>query len=167
MENIFSPKQLRQEYFTKFFPYNEELAGIVDIKQTAANKKKETNHNFLKNTVSQNMHIYLVEYLLAFSRAWFNRNDFSVLDWGCGKCQVSYLLKKKGVAVASCDIETTEHTDSVFGQYTPNDKASLVEINRILKTNGLFFCFWLPYKYSWRTKILYMKGNYYHDHVSG
>jgi SAM-dependent methyltransferase len=150
----------------------------------------------------QNMHIYLVEYLLAFSRRWFAKNDVSVLDWGCGKCQVSYLLKKRNVDVVSCDIETT-HADSSFGQYTPiadfakipvvplkhpyllpfdretfdvvlsfgvlehvpDDKHSLIEINRILKPKGLFFCFWLPYKYSWKQKREYLKGSHYHDRL--
>jgi SAM-dependent methyltransferase len=49
-------------------------------------------------------------------------------------------------------------------EHVPNDKQSLMEINRILKPNGLFFCFYLPYKYSWRSKIIYMKGSRYHDH---
>ena len=151
----------------------------------------------------QNMHIYLVEYVLAFSKKWFNKNNFTILDWGCGKCQVSYLLKKRNADVLSCDIETAKHVDSAFGQYTPiaefakinvvplkheyilpfnnetfevvlsfgvlehvpNDKQSLVEINRILKPNGLFFCFWLPYKYSWKQKREYLKGSHYHDRL--
>ena len=202
-ETLFSPKKLRMDFFSKFFPYDEELANIIDIKQTAGIKKKEENHSFLKKPMWQNMHIYLVEYLLAFSRKWFNRNDLSILDWGCGKCHVSYLLKKRNVDVASCDIETTEHVDSAFGQYTPiadfakinviplrheyllpfdnetfdvvlsfgvlehvpSDTQSLAEINRILKPNGLFFCFWLPYKYSWKQKREQLKGGHYHNRL--
>ena len=34
-----------------------------------------------------------------------------------------------------------------------------------MKPNGLFFCFWLPYKYSWKEKREYLKGNYYHDRL--
>jgi SAM-dependent methyltransferase len=200
---IHAAVKLREEYFSKYFPYDDELAKIVDIKQTSELKKPEKNHDFLKDPLVQNMHIYLVEYLLAFSRRWFNKNDFSILDWGCGKCQVSYFLKKKNVDVMSCDIETMAHTDSAFGQYTPiadfakihviplkheynlpftdecfdvvlsfgvlehvpNDKQSLIEINRILKPNGLFFCFWLPYKYSWRQKREQLKGSHYHDRL--
>jgi SAM-dependent methyltransferase len=151
----------------------------------------------------QNMHIYLVEYLIAFSNKWFDKNNFTVLDWDCGKCHVSYLLKKRNIDVLSCDIDTTEHSDSAFGQYTPiaefskiniiplkheyilpfadksvdvvisfgvlehtaDDKKSLVKINRILKPNGLFFCFWLPYKYSWKQKREQLKGSHYHDRL--
>jgi len=194
--------ELRVEYFSKYFPYDDELAKIVDIKQKAESKRTEQSHDFLKKPMWQNMYIYLVEYLLAFSKKWFSKNNFTILDWGCGKCHVSYLLKKRGVDVVSCDIET-ERVDSAFGQYTPiadfakinivplkheyllpfdnetfdivisfgvlehvpNDKQSLMEINRILKPNGLFFCFWLPYKYSWKQKREQLKGSHYHDRL--
>ena len=196
-------KKLRVEYFSKYYPYDDELEKIMDMKQTSAVKKREEDHSFLKNPLVHNMHIYLTEYLLAFSRAWFDKDCFSVLDWGCGKCQVSYFLKKRNVDVICCDIETTERVDSAFGQYTPiadflniavvplkheyllpfddecfdvvlsfgvlehvpNDKQSLLEISRILKPNGLFFCFWLPFKYSWRQKLLHLKGDYYHNRL--
>jgi len=199
----FNPKDIRREYFAKYFPYDSELAEIVDIRQTSELKKAEQTYEFLKNPLVQNMHIYLVEYLLAFSREWFGKHNFSVLDWGCGKCQVSYLLKKRNIDVTSCDIETLDHADSSFGQYTPiadfakinvvplkhgyilpfpnesfdivlsfgvlehvpYDKESLIEINRVLKATGLFFCFWLPNKYSWRNKVIHMKGDNYHDHL--
>jgi SAM-dependent methyltransferase len=198
----FNARKIRLEYFKKYFPYDEELAKIVDIKQTSESKKREQNHDFLKKPMWQNMHIYLVEYLLAFSQKWFNQKSVSVLDWGCGKCQVSYLLQKRNADVTSCDVEA-ERGDSAFGQYTPiadfakinivplkheyilpfsdgsfnvvisfgvlehvpNDKESLAEINRILKPNGLFFCFWLPYKYSWKQKRHSMKGSHYHDRL--
>jgi len=199
----FSPKNIRLEYFKKYFPYDSELAEIVDIKQSSELKKIEQSHEFLKKPMWQNMYIYLIEYLLAFSRKWFNRNDFSILDWGCGKCQVSYLLKKRGIDVVSCDIEIAGHADSALGSYTPiadfakinviplkheyvlpftdksfdvvlsfgvlehvpSDKESLAEISRILKPNGLFFCFWLPYKHSWKQMREYLKGSHYHDRL--
>ena len=203
MENKFPYKKVRGECFSQYFPYDEELKTIVDIKQKAISKKVEENHDFLKKPITQNMHLYLVEYVLAFSKKWFGSDVFTILDWGCGKCQVSYLLKKRNAQVVSCDREITEHADSFFGQYTPiadfakidvvplkhdyllpfdnetfevvlsfgvlehvpNDKQSLIEINRILKPNGLFFCFWLPHKYSWRQSLERYKGNYYHDRL--
>jgi len=198
----FNFKEFRKDYFSRYYPYDDELAKIIDVKQTSELKKKEESHEFLKKPICQNMHLYLVEYLLAFSRKWFGSNNFTVLDWGCGKCQISYLLKKRNTTIISCDIET-DRGDSAFGQYTPiadfanidviplkheyilpfdektfdvvlsfgvlehvqNDKQSLAEINRILKPNGLFFCFWLPYKYSWRQKLEHLKGIYYHDRL--
>lgn len=201
--NKFIPKNIRKEYFSMYYEYDKELAKIVDIEQTSELKKTVQDHGFLKKPMWQNMYIYLVEYVLAFSRKWFSKDNFSILDWGSGKCQVSYLLKKRNVNVVSCDIETTKHADSSFGQYIPiadfakisivplkheyilpfsdksfdvvlsfgvlehvsNDRESLAEINRILKPNGLFFCFWLPYKYSWKQKREYLKGSYYHDRL--
>jgi hypothetical protein len=97
---VFSPKKIRLEFFKKYFPYDNELAKIVDITQSPRFKKTVQSHDFLKKPMWQNMYIYLVEYVLAFSRQWFASNNFSVLDWGCGKCQVSYLLKKRNVDVA-------------------------------------------------------------------
>ena len=117
LENICF-RNLREKYFSKYYPYDDELAKIVDIKQTSQLKKKEESHEFLKKPMWQNMYIYLVEYLLAFSQKWFDSNNFTILDWGCGKCQVSYLLKKRNVIITSCDIET-KRGDSAFGQYTP------------------------------------------------
>jgi SAM-dependent methyltransferase len=208
MVKEFPAKALRTAYFARYFPYDHELAAIVDIPQnpepsSLAIKKKEQSHDFLKKPMWQNMYIYLVEYVLAFARKWFNTNDITVLDWGCGKCHVSYLLKKRNVPVVGCDLEAAGHADSAFGQYTPiagfahipvvplqhayllpfdneafdvavsfgvlehvpDDKQSLIELNRILKPKGLFFCFWLPYKYSWKQKREHLKGSRYHDRL--
>lgn len=41
-----------------------------------------------------------------------------VLDWGCGKGHMSYLLRREGFQVTSCDI-VTPADDSAFGQPTP------------------------------------------------
>ena len=203
MYNNFSPKKLRVKYFSKYFPYDNDLANIIDIAQMTEIKEAYQCHNFIKDPLIQNIHIYLVEYLLAFSQNWFRKNDFSILDWGCGKCQISYLLKKRNINVLSCDLALNQSTDSALGAYSPiakfsnidiiplkdayilpfedksldvvlsfgvlehvkYDKKSLMEINRILKTNGLFFCFWLPYKYSWRQNLEHFKNNYYHNRL--
>ena len=97
----FNFKELRKDYFSKYYPYDDELAEIVNIKQASELKKHEESHEFLKKPLWQNMYIYLVEYLLAFSQKWFGSNNFTILDWGCGKCQVSYLLKKRNAAIIS------------------------------------------------------------------
>ena len=48
-------------------------------------------------------------------------------------------------------------------EHVPNDLESLKEINRVLKPGGLFFCYFLPYPYSWTQKLAHLKGNFYHD----
>jgi len=50
-------------------------------------------------------------------------------------------------------------------EHVPNDAASLAEIQRILKPNGLFFCFYLPAKLSWTQRIARSKGENYHDRL--
>jgi SAM-dependent methyltransferase len=190
----FNAKKLRKEYFSKYFPYDNELATIV---------KNEREHDFLVKPLWQNMHIYLVEYLIAFCKKWFGKNDFKVLDWGCGKGEITYLCKKRHIKIECCDIADKKYGDSAFGQKTPiidhekinviplehtvqlpfenesfdavlsfgvlehvsNDMESLKEISRILKPRGLFFCFFLPYKYSWKQKRQHLKGSFYHDHL--
>jgi SAM-dependent methyltransferase len=50
-------------------------------------------------------------------------------------------------------------------EHVSDDKRSLEEIHRILKPGGLFFCFNLPYKFSWIQHALHLKGNFYHDRL--
>lgn len=50
-------------------------------------------------------------------------------------------------------------------EHVPNEAASLSEIHRILKPGGLFFCFDLPYFYSWGQRLAHLRGNYYHDRL--
>jgi SAM-dependent methyltransferase len=78
------------------------------------------SHFFLENPAGQNGYLILCHYLKKFSERWFNRRieDLRVLDWGCGKGQVSFLLRKAGAKVTSCDLATTSD-DSSFGQETP------------------------------------------------
>lgn len=45
-------------------------------------------------------------------------SQIRVLDWGCGKGHITYLLKSQGFSVTSCDI-LSQGSDSSFGQDTP------------------------------------------------
>jgi SAM-dependent methyltransferase len=47
-------------------------------------------------------------------------------------------------------------------EHVSNDLESLKEIQRILKKNGLFFCFYLPYRFSYTQNIQYLLGHWYH-----
>ena len=168
---IITPQHaLRKTYFQKLFPLNQRL---IDL---SANLE---NHLFLKNPASQNIYLYLTNYVRGFSENWFHTNlsSLKILDWGCGKGFITFLLQEMGADVTSCDV--LEGNDSAFSQTTPileaesleviclehpyllpfeneyfdvvlsfgviehvpNDLESLREIRRILKSGGLFFCF--------------------------
>lgn len=50
-------------------------------------------------------------------------------------------------------------------EHVANDRASLSEIARVLKTQGLFFCFHLPTKLSWTQFVARRGGDNYHDRL--
>lgn len=50
-------------------------------------------------------------------------------------------------------------------EHVQDDMASLNEVNRILTPNGLFFCFNLPYSFSWTQRLAHARGNFYHDRL--
>ena len=52
-------------------------------------------------------------------------------------------------------------------EHVPNDLESLREIRRILTPNGLFFCFYLPYKLSYTQNIQHLPGQWYHKKLYG
>ncbi|TSD05232.1 MAG: Methyltransferase type 11 [Parcubacteria group bacterium Athens0714_12] len=101
-------------------PLNSKLLEIAD---------NVDSHFFLKNPAGQNIFIYLIEYVKNFSEYWFDKNlgQLKILDWGCGKGQVSFLLKENGAKAVSCDIKI-ETDDSSFGQETPIIKKAGIEV---------------------------------------
>lgn len=126
--------ELRRKSFSKRIPYNEDLRKIV---------KDEPSHWFLTNPASQNTYLYQVEFIQTFSERYFGKpvSELDILDWGCGKGHVSFLLRQRGANVTACDYQSTaaDDTDSTFGQATP-----------ILKSAGILVdpledAFKLPY----------------------
>lgn len=104
-------QKLRKISFSKKIDLNNKLIELVS---------KHTDHDFLSNPTSQNNYLYLIEYLKEFSKKWFNKpfEELKILDWGCGKGHISFLLKEMGANVTSCDINDLSD-DSAFGQKTP------------------------------------------------
>ncbi|MGB5278687.1 MAG: class I SAM-dependent methyltransferase [Gammaproteobacteria bacterium] len=163
---------------------------------------KYSSHSFLANPAGQNIFLYLTAYVAIFSEEYFRKklSELCIVDWGCGKGHVTYLLQKRGGNIISCDIQN-ERLDSSFGQETPiieinnidvlplkhsyllpfddnsvdvllsfgvlehvsNDERSINEISRVLRKGGLFFCFNLPYNYSWTQRLAHVRGQFYHD----
>lgn len=100
-----------------------------------------------------------------------------ILDWGTGCGQMTYLLKNRGLDVVSYEIAASERPllekigqpvvigedpvklpfpdgsfDAVLSsgvlEHVQNDRASLIEVNRVLKRGGYFFVYMLPNKFS-------------------
>ena len=152
--------------------------------------------HFLGNPGGQLPYQYLAQYIRALSQSWFEKpvGDLKILDWGCGKGQVSYLLRQCGAQVVSADVDPEEGClvlgptvlplnhpyelpfesgdfDVVLSvgvlEHVPQEIDSLREIRRILRPNGLFFCFNLPYRTSWVMWAVRLLGNWYHDRLYG
>lgn len=50
-------------------------------------------------------------------------------------------------------------------EHVPREKESLKELHRVLRPGGLFFCFYLPQRFSWTQKIQHIRGDHYHDRL--
>jgi len=50
-------------------------------------------------------------------------------------------------------------------EHVSNEKGSLTEIARVLKPGGLFFCFFLPTRFSWTQRVARARGENYHDRL--
>jgi SAM-dependent methyltransferase len=80
---------------------------------------RHPTHGFLGGN-TQLIYQRQVRFLVALARLRLNRPpaDVRVLDWGCGKGHVSYLLRQAGFQVTACDVDA-HADDSAFGQATP------------------------------------------------
>jgi SAM-dependent methyltransferase len=86
--------------------------------------------------------------------------------------QETPILKRFGIKVKPLEHEyILPYDDASFDvllsvgvlEHVPNDRASLLEITRVLKPGGLFFCLFLPTNLSWTQKVAHWRGNHYHD----
>ena len=86
---------------------------LVDIARQAP------SHNFLANSV-QAVYGRQVAFLSAILQEYrgLPPEQIKVLDWGCGKGHITYLLQQQGFQVTSCDVASAGE-DSTFGQDVP------------------------------------------------
>jgi SAM-dependent methyltransferase len=116
-----SVRSLRTRIFSTDWPLDEEISA------TAATLP---SHGFLANPSGQYAYLYLTQFVKALSEKHFGCSfgDLSVLDWGCGKGQVSKLMRDLGPKhVESCDL-LCDKDDSSFGQETPIIKKFGIEV---------------------------------------
>lgn len=103
--------KIRYRVFRKNYPIDNELKNIVSGYK---------DYDFLVNNCGQYVFIYLAEFVKVFCESILRKpfSSIRILDWGCGKGHVSYLLKKSEGNVISCD-RFDNSGDSSFGQQTP------------------------------------------------
>ena len=170
------------------------LAGVAAV---------HASHAFLGGN-TQLIYQRQIRFLVDAARALLNMEpgQAHVLDWGCGKGHISYLLRRAGFRVTSCDV-AAQADDSAFGQPTPitaeqgievvpltdsvalpfadasfdvvlsmgvlehvqDDAASLRELRRVTKSDGLCLVFFLPYTMSWTQRLAHARGDRYHDRL--
>jgi SAM-dependent methyltransferase len=118
--------EIRNVSFRKALELDGELQSMV---------RNFPSHQFLANPASQNAYLYLVDFVQAFSESCFQRpiSEISILDWGCGKGQVTFLLRRRGACVTSCDYDGGEAPvgDSSFGQDTPILRSAGIAVDRL------------------------------------
>ena len=105
-------RHIRQQVFSTPWPLDGQLTAVAST---------TPSHQFLENPAGQLPFIYLTRYVKAAAEAHFGRpfDQISVLDWGCGKGQVTKLIRDLGPStIEGCDIELDKE-DSSFGQPTP------------------------------------------------
>lgn len=120
-------REIRNDSFTKRIPYDQELRKLVE---------GEPSHWFLTNPASQNTYLYQVEFVRAFSEYHFKKrfSDLSILDWGCGKGHVTFLLRRNGARyIKSCDYLSVDNhdDDSSFGQKVPIIEAEKIQVDQL------------------------------------
>ena len=106
--------KLRKDILSRNWPLDDEITS------TAA---ALPSHSFLHNPSGQYAFIYLTQYIKAFAEKHFcvPFSQLEILDWGCGKGQVSKLIRDLGPSrLESCDLQIEQNDDdSTFGQQTP------------------------------------------------
>ena len=120
--------------------------------------------------------------------------ELRVLDWGGGKGYAAYFLQQLGAQVKLYETNAFPHRtlwhklhlqaktsngpalpfeakmfDAVIGfgvlEHVPYDYDALKEVNRVLKDDGLFFCFNLPNQTGYVHKVTRWRGVRYHDRL--
>ncbi|AFY58760.1 methylase involved in ubiquinone/menaquinone biosynthesis [Rivularia sp. PCC 7116] len=110
---------LRRRHFQESQLLNQQIVNLT---------LNVDSHAFLRNPASQNVYLYLTSYVKAFCEYWFDKSldELQILDWGCGKGHISYLMQEMGAQIIACDVHGAD--DSSFNQTTPILEKSSINI---------------------------------------
>ena len=94
-------------------------AGLAPDAYLAGVAARHPTHAFLGGN-TQLIYQRQIRFLVELARNLLNKApaDVRVLDWGCGKGHISYLLRHAGFQATACDVDA-QADDSAFGQATP------------------------------------------------
>lgn len=108
-------------------PYLADVAG------------RYPTHAFLGGS-TQLIYQRQIRFLVELARVQLNRPPahVHVLDWGCGKGHISYLLRRAGFRLTACDVDA-HADDSAFGQVTPIIDEQAINVVPLLDAIGLPF----------------------------
>lgn len=98
--------------------------------------RDHSSHRFLGRSaqlVHQCQVRFLAEILDPVDQA---RSSNQVLDWGCGKGQMTYLMREQGLAVTSADVDSGVG-DSTFAQATPLVSTLSLPVDRLTDATAL------------------------------
>jgi SAM-dependent methyltransferase len=87
------------------------------------------SHRFLGNSV-QAVYVRQVAFLSAILQDYQNvpAQQIKVLDWGCGKGHITYLLRSRGFDVTSSDVVNEVDDTTMLGQDAPILRTSLIPV---------------------------------------
>lgn len=184
-------RQIRLKVAQPHYAYDKQLAKTAkdypehNIYQTIYNPTTHMIYRYLSEFVMETLKLNTGK----------QPNQIKVLDWGGGKGYVTYFLNKRKFDITCFETEDFPHRavwetfnlssktssdpsvlpfesktfDAIVGfgvlEHVPYDYESLKELNRVLKDDGLFFCFNLPNKYGYLHHLSHIKGINYHDRL--
>ncbi len=185
-------RKLRHKYAQPVYPIDTKLvkaaAGAKEENKDIYAQIQNPSSHYIFRYLTE----FAVEVMQAHSGKPIK--SLRVLDWGGGKGYEAYFLKKRGAKVTLFETDDFPHRhlwrefnldaktssgerlpfkDGTFDavvsigvlEHVPYDYESLKEVNRVLKDNGLFFCFNLPNKSGYVHKVAWWRGVRYHDRL--
>jgi SAM-dependent methyltransferase len=188
----FEPKKIRLECFSKIHKPDSDILSILDtnyrefdflknpVVQNIYNYQIDYICSFSKEWLTDT-EIKILDWGCGKGHTsyWLIKKGMAVTSCDVANTGVTSAFGIDSPIIKMADIGVVElkheyilpfpnesfHVVLSFGvlEHVPNDLESLKEIKRILKPNGLFFCFYLPYKFSYTQNIQHLRGQWYHD----
>lgn len=104
------------------------LSGLSPDAYLAGVASRHPTHAFLGGN-TQLIYQRQIRFLVEIAQSFLGKapRDLRVLDWGCGKGHISYLLRRAGFQSTACDV-VAQADDSAFGQATPIITEQSIEV---------------------------------------